>query len=104
MHVHNNFSIDYQAYNSAIRNWNTECKLLFALAAIITVIVSENILVSLYTFIFMGIVNIYIAKLSVKEYLHAIRIPALFILAGSIAAGTGVSKEVQGICCLLPLH
>ena len=100
MHVHNNFSIDYQAYNSAIRNWNTECKLLFALSAIITVIVSENILVSLYTFIFMGIVNIYIAKLSVKEYLHAIRIPALFILAGSIAAGTGVSKEVQGICCL----
>ena len=53
MHVHNNFSIDYQAYNSAIRNWNTECKLLFALAAIITVIVSENILVSLYTFIFI---------------------------------------------------
>lgn len=100
MHTHNNFSIDYCAYNSAIRSWNTECKLLFALAAVITVIASENILAALYTFIFMGIVNIYIAKLSIKEYLYAIKIPALFILAGSIAVGIGFSKEVQGICCL----
>lgn len=100
MHTHNNFPIDYYAYNSAIRNWNTECKLLFALSAIITVIISESIMAALYTFIFMGIVNIYIAKLSIKEYLHAIKIPAFFILAGSIAVGIGVSKEVQGICCL----
>ena len=53
----------------------------------------------------MGIVNIYIAKLSVKEYLHAIRIPALFILAGSIAAGTGVSKKYKVYAAwILDLH
>ena len=63
MNTHNHFPIDYYAYNSAIRNWNTGYKLLFATGAIITVITADSILISIYTFIFMVLVlHIYILQ------------------------------------------
>lgn len=96
MYTHSHFPIDYYAYNSAIRNWNTGYKMLFALASIITVILADNIFISVYTFFFMGFINTFIAKLSIKEYLKAVQIPFLFILLGSIAIGTGFSKTAMG--------
>jgi len=97
LHTHNHFPIDYYAYNSAIRNWNTSYKMLFALAAIIIVISSDNFFIPVYTFLFMGFVNTYLARLSTWEYLKAVKIPFLFILLGSIAAGAGFSKAAIGI-------
>lgn len=97
MYTHNHFPIDYYAYNSAIKDWNTSYKMLFALAAIITVILADNIFISIYTFLFMGFVNTCISKLSIKEYLKAVQIPFLFILLGSIATGAGFSRTARGI-------
>ena len=90
MHIHNHFPIDYYAYNSAIRNWNTSYKMLFAFTAIIAVISSGNFFIPLYTFLFMGFVNTRLARLSIKEYLKALHIPFLFILLGSIAIGGNI--------------
>lgn len=100
MNTHNHFPIDYYAYNSAIRNWNTGYKLLFATGAIITVIAADSILISIYTFIFMGFINTCIARLSPGEYLKAVKIPAMFILLGSLAIGTGFSQTAKGILSL----
>ncbi|MCI9080012.1 MAG: cobalt ECF transporter T component CbiQ [Lachnospiraceae bacterium] len=97
MHTHNHFPIDYYAYNSAIRNWNTSYKMLFASAVIITVISSDNFFIPLYTFLFMGFINTFLARLSIKEYLKTVKIPFLFILLGSIAAGACFSRTATGI-------
>lgn len=97
MHVHNNIPIDYIAYNSGIRNWNTGFKLLFALLSIIVVIASDNFYIAVYTFIFMGVVNIRIAKLPARTYLAALEIPAVFILLGGVAISVCFSKEPHGI-------
>ncbi len=98
--MHNHFQIDYIAYNSHIRNWNAGYKLLFMAASIITVIIADNVLVSVYTLVFMGFINIFIARLSPKEYLKVMKIPAAFILLGSIAIGICFSSTPKGIFSL----
>lgn len=98
--MHNHLQIDYIAYNSNIRNWNTGYKLLFMAASIITVIIEDSILISVYTLIFMGFINIFIAKLSFKEYLKVMKIPAAFILLGSIAIGICFFSTAQGVFSL----
>ena len=90
MHTHNHFPIDYYAYNSAIRNWNTGYKMIFSFTAIIAVISSDDFFIPVYTFLFMGFINTYLARLSIKEYLMAVRIPFIFIILGSIAIGGNI--------------
>jgi len=99
MHRHNNFSIDYCTYNSAIKNWNTVYKLLFALLAIVIVVAADNFLTAFFTLVYMGIINIFISKIPIRQYLIALKIPAFFILAGGIAIGINFSNEAQGIFC-----
>ena len=48
----------------------------------------------------MGFINTCIAKLSLKEYFKAVKIPAMFILLGSLAIGAGFSKTAKGILSL----
>ena len=57
MHTHNHFPIDYYAYNSAIRNWNTGYKMIFSFTAIIAVISSDDFFIPVYTFLFMGFIK-----------------------------------------------
>ena len=90
MYTHNHFPIDYYAYNSAIRNWNTGYKMVFSFTAIIAVISSDNFFIPVYTFLFMGFINTGLARLSIKEYLRAVRIPFIFIILGSIAIGGNI--------------
>lgn len=97
MHSHSHFPIDYYAYNSAIRNWNTGYKMLFSFMAIITVISSDNFFIPVYTFLFMGFINTYLARLSIKEYLRAVRIPFVFIILGSIAIGGNITLMLDVI-------
>lgn len=91
MHTHNHFPIDYYAYNSAIKNWNTGYKMIFSFTAIIAVISSDNFFIPVYTFLFIGFINTHLARLSIKEYSRAARIPFLFIILGSIAIGGNIT-------------
>lgn len=99
-HSHNNFSIDKWTYHSGIRDWNTEYKLLFSFAAIIIVIASDSIIAALFTFIFMSVLNLSVAKLTIYDYLKVMSIPAAFILLGSIAIGICFSNKVHGGYCI----
>ena len=58
LHGHSDVSMDESAYHSGIRYWNTEAKLIFSLAAVIFVVVLDRAPISVFTFCYMGAVNI----------------------------------------------
>ena len=89
-------SIDYYAYTSGIRKVNASFKVLFSVALLIVCIVLDHIWVSVTVMISMGLLTICVGGLSIRRYLSLMKIPAAFILMGSIAIGLGVATRPYG--------
>lgn len=102
MHSHHNhyiqnLSMDQCAYRSRLRNWNAEWKLLFALSAIVLVLLLDNVSVAVFTVLFMGLLSVVGGKLLIRNYLCALTIPLAFILLGGIAIGMEFGAAPKGI-------
>lgn len=83
--AHSHVSIDYYAYISGLRNWNTVYKVIFSLGALITVIAADSILVSAATMVFMLYLNVGSGRIQCRDYLRLLWVPAAFILLGGAA-------------------
>ncbi len=98
MYTHS-FFIDAHAYDSGMRKWNIEAKLIFAAAAAIAVVVLNRPCASAYTFLFMGTLNIAVSRIPIRKYIRALSIPAVFIAAAGIAACINFSTAPKGLFC-----
>jgi cobalt/nickel transport system permease protein len=78
-------SIDYYAYKSGIRDWNSTYKVAFATAAVVLVVALDNLWVSVMTVFFMMAASVGKGKIRFRDYLRLLSIPLFFILFSSIA-------------------
>ena len=92
----NVYSIDTIAYNSKIKHWNSEFKIIFALLSLIACVASGNIFVSLFIIAAMAVISIGIGGVNCGRYLKLMTIPITFIILGTIAIAAGFAKEPIG--------
>lgn len=92
----NVYSIDTIAYNSKIKHWNSEFKIIFALLSLIACVASGNIFVSLFVIAAMAVISIGIGGVNCGRYLKLMTIPITFIILGTIAIAAGFAKEPIG--------
>lgn len=92
---HEQISIDYYSYISALREWNTVYKVTFSVAALLTVIAANSMEISVVTFLFMLFLSIGVGRIPGKDYFSLMKIPAAFILLGgaTIAVQFGSGGE-----------
>lgn len=89
-------SIDYYAYTSKLRDWNAVYKVIVAFIILVLCIVLDNIWVSLFIIITMGMVTVGMGKIELHSYLTLLMIPIVFMILGSIAIAVGVGKVPVG--------
>lgn len=82
---HHDVSVDYYAYISGIRNWNTSYKVLLSVLVLITVIAVDGLALSLATICFMLLLSVGRGKIRLHDYVQLMSIPAAFILLGAVA-------------------
>lgn len=87
-----NDSIYQYAYESKIKYWNTEKKLLVSLLFIFTAIICDSILISLVIIGITGFVTVVLGGLSLYSYLKMLRIPVGFLILGTIAIGVNIGN------------
>lgn len=92
----NGSRMDQCAYHSGMLLWNPAWKMGFAVSAILCCVGMNKLQVSVFVILSMGILTVKVGKLSLGEYLRFFRIPAAFLLMGTIAIAIGVSWEMSG--------
>lgn len=92
--------IDYYAYRSGIKNWNSQLKVLVAVITLCLVIVLNNIAVSLFVILSMGILTLVIGKTPFKVYLHLMTIPLTFIILSTITIALQFARCPVGKWCV----
>ena len=90
------FSIDFYAYNSKIRGWNSTFKVCSAVTILILCIVLNNPYVSVTVIIAMAYVTIVKGGLPIGEYLYVLAIPAAFIFISTVTIAIDFSKQPMG--------
>jgi len=90
------FSIDFYAYASKIRHWNSTFKVFFSVLILILCIVLDNPYVSVVVIIAMAYLIIVKGELPVHEYLSILSIPIVFILIGTFTIAIDFSKLPRG--------
>lgn len=90
------YSIDVYAYASKMRNLNPSLKVLVAFITLLICIIAENIYVSLFVAVTMGLITVYKGGLRIHEYLSLLTIPIAFMIMGSIAIAIGISTMPIG--------
>ncbi|MDO5517431.1 MAG: cobalt ECF transporter T component CbiQ, partial [Clostridium sp.] len=90
------YSIDLYAYSSKMRNMNPKLKIVFAVLALIVCISADNIYVSLFISITMGIITVCIGGVKLHDYISLLTIPIAFMIMGSIAIAIGFSTRPVG--------
>lgn len=90
------YSIDLYAYSSRMKNINPKLKIIFAFFALIVCILADNIYVSLFISITMGIITVYIGGVRLHDYISLLTIPIGFMIMGSIAIAIGFSTKPIG--------
>lgn len=101
---HNHVSIDYYAYCSALRDWNSNFKVLFGVFALISVIGFNTILVSISTLIFMLILTVVIGGIKWDDYFRLLLLPCTFILMSGIAIAVSFTKVSDSIVTVKLFH
>lgn len=97
---HRHVSIDYYAYCSGIRDWNSSYKVIFSTAALITVITADKIPVSLATVGYMMFLTVVLGKVRVQDYIRLLLVPAAFIALSGLAIAVqpaAVSEAVRSV-------
>lgn len=82
---HHHVSIDYYAYISYIRGWNSYFKVGFAVAAVLLVVVCNLISVSIFTVLFMFFLTVKIGRIHAHDYIRFMTIPLFFIVFSGLA-------------------
>jgi cobalt/nickel transport system permease protein len=90
------FSIDFYAYNSKIRHWNSTFKVSFSVLILILCILLNTPYVSVIVIIAMAYLTIIKGGIPVDEYLSILAIPIVFILLGTFTIAIDFSKQPMG--------
>lgn len=90
------YSIDLYAYSSNMKHMNPKFKIVFAVLALLVCILADNIYVSLFISVTMGIITVCIGKIKIHDYISLLTIPIAFMVMGSIAISVGFSTKPIG--------
>lgn len=91
------YSIDYYAYLSEIREWNSEFKVMFSVLTILFCIWADNVYVSLGIFLIMGYITMGKGKIHFHDYISLMTIPLAFMILSSVAIAVDSAKEAVGV-------
>lgn len=90
------YSIDFYAYASKIRYWNSCFKVSLSVLTVIISIVLDNPYVSIMVIISMAYLTIVKGGIPINEYLHVLAIPIAFILLSTFTIAIDFSKQPIG--------
>ena len=92
-HDHGSFvSIDYLAYSSNLRHWNSNFKFVLSLLTIVFSLTLNNVYVSLLVIFTIAFLIVNVGKLSFHSYLSVLKIPMAFIILSMLAIAVDFSK------------
>lgn len=94
-HGENN-SIDFYAYTSKIKNWNSSFKMIFSMTLIAVCILLDNPYVSVSVILGMAYLTIIKGGLSLRDYLSVLMIPIVFILISIFTISMDISRNPIG--------
>lgn len=89
-------SIDFYAYASKMKHWNSSFKILFSITMIAMCILLDNPYVSVSVIGLMAYLTIAKGGLSLKEYLSVLMIPIVFILISIFTISVDISRQPIG--------
>lgn len=90
------YSIDFYACSSGVSNWNATFKVLLAFTTLLLCIVLNDIYVSLFIILTMGIFTVYKGKIKFLDYMSLLAIPLMFMILASLAIAIGISEKPLG--------
>lgn len=90
------YTIDYYAYVSGMKHWNSQFKAIVAVAALLFCIGADKVWVSVLVFFPMSFLTVFAGRFSWKNYLALLRIPLTFLLMGTVAIVIGLSPVPYG--------
>lgn len=90
------YTIDYYAYVSGMKHWNSKFKAIVAVAALLFCIGADKVWVSVLVFLPMSFLTVFAGRFSWKNYLALLRIPLAFLLMGTAAIVIGLSPVPYG--------
>ncbi|MNO88798.1 Cobalt transport protein CbiQ [compost metagenome] len=91
-----NISIDFYAYTSKIKNWNSSFKMIFSMTVIAVCILLDNPYVSVSVILGMAYLTIIKGGLSLRDYLSVLMIPIVFILISIFTISVDISRNPIG--------
>ncbi|WP_394523916.1 cobalt ECF transporter T component CbiQ [Lacrimispora sp. JR3] len=89
-------TIDYYAYVSGMKGWNSQFKAIVAVAALFFCIGADKVWVSMLVFLPMSFLTVFVGRVSWRSYLALLRIPLAFLLMGTAAIAVGLSPVPYG--------
>lgn len=89
-HRHN---MEDYVYLSELRHWNSFCKVIFSLGAVITVIAADSVWVSAFTVLYMGFLSIQTGKVHARDYVRMLSIPFAFLMLSGAAIAIQVGES-----------
>lgn len=90
------YSIDFYAYASKIRHWNSTFKVSLSVLTVILGIVLDNPYVSIMVIISMAYLTVIKGAITLTEYLSVLAIPTAFILLSTFTIAIDFSKQPIG--------
>lgn len=90
------YSIDFYAYTSKIKSWNSTFKVSLSVLTVILCIVLDNPYISIMVIISMACLTIIKGGIPIIEYIHILAIPIAFILLSTFTIAIDFSKQPIG--------
>ncbi|WP_160688439.1 cobalt ECF transporter T component CbiQ [Clostridium sp. C2-6-12] len=90
------YYIDFYAYASKIRPWNSTFKVSLSVLTVILCIVLDNPYVSIVIIISMSYLTVIKGGIPINEYLSVLAIPMFFILLSTFTIAIDFSKQPMG--------
>lgn len=91
-HSHEATDIDYIAYNSRLYNVNPFFKIIFFITSLIICVLGDNIWVSLFTFVSMGFITLYLGGVKWHTYKRLLILPLFFLMASTITIAVDINN------------
>ncbi|WP_446897275.1 cobalt ECF transporter T component CbiQ [Clostridium sp. LBM24168] len=90
------FPIDFYAYNSKMKEWNSTFKVLFSILTLVLCVSLDNQYVSAAVIIAMAYLTVVKGGLPIYEYLSILTIPIAFIILGTFPIAIDFSRQPIG--------
>lgn len=97
---HKHVSIDAYAYQSGMQNYNAAYKVLFAIGALLTVIVADRVEVSVMTAVYTAVLVTAVGKVHLHDYIRLMLIPAAFIFLSGFAIAIQTGEIPDAVCAV----